>query len=477
MNPWLLSLLMPLTAAAPAAPMADPMVSVRVLAPAGVSLTVVPGGLAPSQTVAMPAVLGLRPGYRYRLLLGDISIPELRVDHATLAPSLEVCGMLHLPPPLTPEQYPVPVNFTADDLRRALTGGMVTKVIFLEDPAHAVPVATTPTNPAVLYARNDCVAFDEARRLGRPMVIVRLGERTFTPDEVAAENVPGTLLPPGGSELAPPVVPPTVPFVPVQFIDPVLGPKPCPEECLPDGGDSGALMGIGPDGKVHGLDPSDAAIEFTTPRGRRVCPSNRVCLCVPRFTVIRAESVPINAQTANGPFTAVGTKIGTVAEGRVPALPLKGVVTILGAQGRERASYMMEMTGPSAFEGTKGLKLVGRFAGSEVVGQVIETGEVTSSCHKLMLEKRVDPPTAQVGDIVTFALRYTNNGRDTITDVAVSDSLIGRLEYVPKSQRSDRPAAFTTAANEAGSATLRWELQGPIAPGDSGIIAFQARVR
>ena len=69
------------------------------------------------------------------------------------------------------------------------------------------------------------------------------------------------------------------------------------------------------------------------------------------------------------------------------------------------------------------------------------------------------------------------SGGQPITDVAVSDSLTGRLEYVPGSARADRDAVFTLAPNEAGSQVLRWQISGRLLPGQTGIVSFQARVR
>ena len=79
--------------------------------------------------------------------------------------------------------------------------------------------------------------------------------------------------------------------------------------------------------------------------------------------------------------------------------------------------------------------------------------------------------------MVTFYLKYTNHGGKPISDVALSDSLTGRLEYVPGSARSDRNAVFTTQENEAGSVILRWEVTGKLLPGQSGIVSFQAKMR
>ena len=95
----------------------------------------------------------------------------------------------------------------------------------------------------------------------------------------------------------------------------------------------------------------------------------------------------------------------------------------------------------------------------------------------LVLVKCADRGAAQPGDVITFLLRYSNVGGRPMTDVAVSDSLSGRLEYVPGSAVSDRDAVFTVQPNEAGSAVLRWEVSGTLLPGQSGRLRFQAKVR
>ena len=94
-----------------------------------------------------------------------------------------------------------------------------------------------------------------------------------------------------------------------------------------------------------------------------------------------------------------------------------------------------------------------------------------------MLIKCADRQSAQQGDVVTFFLRYSNHGGRPLTDVAVSDSLSSRLEYVAGSAQSDRDAVFTAEQNEAGSLILRWEVSGRLAPGQGGVLRFQARVR
>jgi uncharacterized repeat protein (TIGR01451 family) len=124
-------------------------------------------------------------------------------------------------------------------------------------------------------------------------------------------------------------------------------------------------------------------------------------------------------------------------------------------------------------------------AGPQVIRAEAETRDLTVCCNEvpcppdkpLVLIKCADRHSAQIGDVVTFMLKYSNHGGRPITDVAVTDSLTTRLEYIPGSSQSDRPAVFTMQPNEAGSLVLRWEISGRLLPGQSGIIRFQARIR
>jgi uncharacterized repeat protein (TIGR01451 family) len=95
----------------------------------------------------------------------------------------------------------------------------------------------------------------------------------------------------------------------------------------------------------------------------------------------------------------------------------------------------------------------------------------------LKLCKEVNKHCVEIGEVLTFTLTYTNPGGVPIRNVIISDSLTGRLEYIPGSGKTDRPANFTTQENSAGSLILRWEIQGELPPGQSGVITFQAKVR
>jgi uncharacterized repeat protein (TIGR01451 family) len=135
--------------------------------------------------------------------------------------------------------------------------------------------------------------------------------------------------------------------------------------------------------------------------------------------------------------------------------------------------------------GEEGTAVVGRVKGLELIRGVVETRECEAACGEaplppgkpLCVYKWADRQEAQIGDVVTFTIKYSNQGGQPITDVAVSDSLTGRLEYVAGTAESSRDAVFTTEANEAGSLILRWEVAGVLQPGQGGVVRFQARIR
>src|SRR5207253_698298 len=69
----------------------------------------------------------------------------------------------------------------------------------------------------------------------------------------------------------------------------------------------------------------------------------------------------------------------------------------------------------------------------------------------LVIIKWPDKSAVNVGEIVTFYLKYSNTGGQPITNVVVTDSLAPRFEYVKGSTKTDRDAMFTTQPNEVGS--------------------------
>ena len=146
------------------------------------------------------------------------------------------------------------------------------------------------------------------------------------------------------------------------------------------------------------------------------------------------------------------------------------------ARGRERVS---------GIHGSEGVVVTAQFEGTATIAGRLKTAAMTGECLKpgpgpdrpLVLCKEADKYTARVGDIITFTLKYSNSGAQPMTDVVVTDSLTGRLEYVAGSEKTDRDAVFTAKENEAGSLILRWQINGQLLPAHTGVITFQAKVR
>jgi uncharacterized repeat protein (TIGR01451 family) len=495
-------------------------------------------GQAAPERFEVPVTVGLRPGYIYRVEISGLP----GRPNVTLAPSLEVRGSLHLPLKVRAADHPVPLVLTETDLERVLDdGAFVTKVVYLEDPEKATPTATRPDQPleTTLPASTDLV--QAAREFGRPLLVVRLGERRAEAAELMRQAIPGTILLPAERALAAPRVPPHLPWACFPVYDPVHGPRPFAEECLRDGGDVGRPVGIGPDGRVGGLDPSDTVAEYTDSLGRRhLTKSNRICLCVPRFALLRSELPLAGLQMHIGPNDEQYSRRHNQVATRLPSQQTHRYARLTAMKGRQRptatvaeqsvgrlirlevldayqmsegpevhlktsglqqlteeqrtrfarqvafARSLSEKLGVQEVDQSKATAVVGRVDGLKLVSATLETGDVTAICSEgpvvvlgkpLHLLKWADRDAAKIGDVVTFHLKYSNNGGQPISDIAVSDSLTGRLEYVANSARSDRNAVFTLQENEAGSTILRWEISGRLLPGDSGVVTFQARVR
>ncbi|MHC4876817.1 MAG: hypothetical protein ACYTGL_09990 [Planctomycetota bacterium] len=124
-----------------------------------------------SQTLASPAQLGVIAGHTYRLRLRNI--PEM--PGVELFPTIEVIDRLH-PPAGREHEFPVPVNIDRKDIELALTGNLVTRVVYLEQPQLAAPFELdAATRTRDLEAAQN--ALQEADRFGRPVLILRMGGR------------------------------------------------------------------------------------------------------------------------------------------------------------------------------------------------------------------------------------------------------------------------------------------------------------
>lgn len=122
-----------------------------------------------------PATAAVQVGSVYRLKICDM--PDL--PGVELYPTVELLDRLH-PPRGREAEFPVPITLTEQEIRYALLGRLVTKVIYLEQPDRAAAVRnSTAARTRIADPReNVLAAADEA---GRPMAIVRLGGRVPDP--------------------------------------------------------------------------------------------------------------------------------------------------------------------------------------------------------------------------------------------------------------------------------------------------------
>ncbi|HTU93008.1 MAG TPA: DUF11 domain-containing protein [Gemmataceae bacterium] len=514
----------------------SPLLYVRFLGEPGLRVTFYQGQHA--RSFDAPVAVGMRPGYAYRMRLSNLPA------HAgvSIFPTLEVRGSLKLSPKLNSANYPAPVVLTENDIDSVLAGNLICKAIYLENPDRAYPATVPPAMPMELSLPPGSDLLTEAQDRGRLMILVRMGGRALVSDEeLCHSTVPGTILFPGERVVMPAAAPPYLVWDCRPFYDPRLGPKPPEEECLHDGGDHGNRAGFDANGQLAGVEPQDTIAEYTDSSGRRrLTHSNSVCLCVPRFAVLRCET-PLSRY--DGLQAVSSSRVGhrpTLLDVLTPPLQTSKYEQLKGTRGWERPSVnegvaatagmtrfeMLQASevplGPIALLGTKAVlnlseiertrlvkqlelarqlsrreslqssasvtvtNVVGRIeAGARIVRAEAETRDLTVCCNEapcppdkpLVLIKCADRQSAQVGDVVTFTLKYSNQGGQPIADVAVTDSLTTRLEYVPGSAQTDRPAVFTTQPNEAGSLILRWEIMGRLMPGTNGVVRFQARVR
>jgi uncharacterized repeat protein (TIGR01451 family) len=454
---------------APVIPMPAPLLATKVLAPKGVRVTAYPGS-ALARTYDTGAVFGLRPGYFYRF---ELSIPG---SDRKLYPEVEIRGTLVPRPGMRYMEWTAPLTFSVNDLERALLGAVITKAIYLEDPEKAIPAQFGLNSPDEMPVDTEGHAIKEAIANGRLVAILRFGSRIPDANELKAIAIDGTILLPGEGQLKSPAFPPTLPYYGVKLFDPLLGPKGPGEECFTDGGDKADQLGIGPNNKLGGLNPTDVGVEFTIGGKRKVTTSNIVCLCVPRFAIKRAEIAPaaydleIGMKGLQGTHSAQGFRERMAAIGREK--PVANIATL-------RPRLYVGPVGTSFFIGSSRPSIIGQVDGVAVTGAVVEPEVLTIyPSAPLTVSKSVDADgPLEAGSTVTFTIRYKNMSGRAITDLVVSDSLSGRLEYVPGTNQSDRASNFSAMANEAGSVVVKWDLPGTLLPGQGGTVKFKAKVR
>jgi len=150
---------------------------VEVTAPAGTLISVVCDG-AFTEPKSAKLLAGMLIGQVYRLKVGNMPGHE----GEEIFPTIEVIDRLY-PPPGQAARFPIPIELTAEELRFALDGRYVLRVIYLEDVQTAPPVRDEPGRQRYFEIAAGQDAMQAADRLGRPMAILRMGSRVPLPEE------------------------------------------------------------------------------------------------------------------------------------------------------------------------------------------------------------------------------------------------------------------------------------------------------
>jgi hypothetical protein len=129
-----------------------------------------------TDATTQPVYAGLLLGQTYRLKLSHLPLHPDRECY----PTVEVIDRTY-PPPGVERRFPIPIVFNDDDVRLAVDGKFVTRVVYIEDPQQAIPGGQQPGEQLWHDAGSHANPLEVADRLGRPVAIVRLGGRV--PDE------------------------------------------------------------------------------------------------------------------------------------------------------------------------------------------------------------------------------------------------------------------------------------------------------
>ena len=108
----------------------------------------------------------------YRLRVTNIPLQEGREVY----PTIEVINRIY-PPAGQKWRFPIPIELTKEELTLALDGKFITRVIYLEPPSSALPVATDGKRQEWHEIDPHENPLEVADRLGRPVAILRMGSR------------------------------------------------------------------------------------------------------------------------------------------------------------------------------------------------------------------------------------------------------------------------------------------------------------
>ncbi len=200
----------------------------------------------PSQPA--PRKAGFLIGAVYRIRVTNIRLAE----GLEVFPTIEIIDRLYAPPDQQ-RRFAIPVDIAEDDLKLAIDGKFVTRVIYLEDPRHALPARDDPQMQNWFEAAPGQDPLAVADGLGRPVAILRLGARLPDPSEMQAPaffygSPPFTALPPAPETIKPrpAVAPPAVKNLPPSAVKNLPPPPDLPREMEGERGERRGERGAKP---------------------------------------------------------------------------------------------------------------------------------------------------------------------------------------------------------------------------------------
>jgi hypothetical protein len=144
---------------------------VKILVPDGVTVSFNVNGQFDTPRPG-PVIAGMQIGPVYQLRVTNIPFQA----GMEVYPTIEVINRLY-PPPGQAARFPIPIHLTREELDYALEGRFVTRVIYLEDRATALPHRDDPQRQRYFEAPPNQDPLRVADQLGRPMAILRMGSR------------------------------------------------------------------------------------------------------------------------------------------------------------------------------------------------------------------------------------------------------------------------------------------------------------
>lgn len=119
-----------------------------------------------------PVAVGMMVGAVYRVRVTNI--PYLPGEE--LYPTIEVIGRINAPQGRE-HRFPIPIVLDEVDLRQAVDGALVTRVIYLEENEIAEPLTAPKKGQRVTNVGPSDNALQVADQMGQPVAILRIGSR------------------------------------------------------------------------------------------------------------------------------------------------------------------------------------------------------------------------------------------------------------------------------------------------------------